>query len=574
MRYGGKVSRDRYVYIIFTLMAVCCGIVWVFTNIDYDCEYQIAMCYRLLQGDKMFLEMWEPHQTSVFLPAALMWIYRKITGTTTGIVIYLQICGIMIRGLLSVFLYKTLQEDVGKKTAYGMALLYFMVSPKDYALPEFSNLQLWYSTVLFCCLLRYLGTNKRYLLVLGALSLCLEVLAYPSCAIVYFGVIVLFALYSAHKRRDILLFTGVCAGVGVIVGGYFLLTIGADTLKMCISGMFALEPSHRESPAMKLLRYGKDILVEMGTFLAVGCISFVGCNVMRLFSKKNTENKQGILRWLSGCCIVLLVGFLANIISLENRCAYSVIFLFIIGVGVWNAGKLQGGKKQIYICGSTIGGLGLLATLILTDLPFSVSITYGLLAAIAALLPIEESVGMVSSRKIEKTFLCYFLGFICLLAFRCVYIRTPLTGRGQIYSVFSDLSIVRSGPALGIISNEEGVCIQRDSYPEWQELIEEGDKVWIVGGVVDTLGYLYQNVEVAGPSVMSTPYYSEDILDYWHLNPDKYPDVIVAESYLGNISYDILAGGWLYYWIEQEYQPEEVVDGIYWKYYFRKARKP
>ena len=134
------------------------------------------------------------------------------------------------------------------------------------------------------------------------------------------------------------------------------------------------------------------------------------------------------------------------------------------------------------------------------------------------------------------------------------------------------MSIVRDGPALGIISNEEGVCIQRDTFPEWKEFIHPGDKVWIVGGVVDTLGYLYQDVEVAGPSTMSTPFYSENILEYWRINPDKYPDVIVAESYMGELSYDLLSNQWLMDWIVKEYQPEQVIDGIYWKYYFKKAR--
>lgn len=101
----GKMERmlsssdtNRFIYAFLTLMAVFCGLVWSFTNLSYDCEYQIAMAYRLLQGDKMFLEMWEPHQTSAFLPAALMWVYMKLFHTATGIALYLQICGICIRG--------------------------------------------------------------------------------------------------------------------------------------------------------------------------------------------------------------------------------------------------------------------------------------------------------------------------------------------------------------------------------------------------------------------------------------------------------------------------------------------
>ncbi len=132
--------------------------------------------------------------------------------------------------------------------------------------------------------------------------------------------------------------------------------------------------------------------------------------------------------------------------------------------------------------------------------------------------------------------------------------------------------MVRVGPAWGIITDEQGACIQRDSYPEWEEWIRPGDKVWIIGSVADTLGYLYKDMEIAGPSTMSTPSYSDAVLEYWRLNPDKYPDVVVAESYMGNLAYELQTNEWLQSWLEEEYQPEQIVDGIYWKYYFRKKR--
>lgn len=568
-----RSGKQRYVYTVFILVAVMCGVIWMITNVGYDCEYNISMSYRFLKGDKMFLEMWEPHQTSVYLPAFLMWIYMKVMGTTTGIVIYLQICGILIRGALSVLLYHVLKEDVDAHVIYAMALLYFMVSPKDYAMPEFGNLQLWFSTLLFCSVWTYFKTNKTGYLIAGAISLCLEVLAYPSCAIVLIGMIGIFKGYSAYKKRDILLFTGICIGVGILWAGYFVVTIGPGTLKECLSGMLLLEPTHTENPITKWTNYSKNILVQILILLAVGFLAALICGLAYLLTGRKWERQQKAWYWILCCCFVFLAGFGANILSLENRCAYSTIFLFLVGLGLFHGRGLQGREKQIYVCGSVIGSLGFLATLTLSNLPFSVSVAYGLLAIAVSFIPIEKKVQKLSDKKIRRGLHGCFFCLVILLAFRCVYTRIPLSGKGQICSSFSGMSIVRDGPALGIISNEEGVCIQRDSYPEWKELIRQGEKVWIVGGVVDTLGYLYQDVEVAGPSTMSTPSYGEEILEYWRINPDKYPDVIVAESYMGQLSYDLLAHPWLLEWIEKEYQPEQIVDGIYWKYYFRKARQ-
>ncbi|MCM1045360.1 MAG: hypothetical protein NC417_07605 [Candidatus Gastranaerophilales bacterium] len=568
-------NKDRSVYIIFLGMALLCSLIWTFTSVSYDVEYQIAMAYRLLQGDKMILEMWEPHQTSIFLPAALMWIYRTLFHTTTGIVLYLQICGALIRCGVTWLLYRVLRGEWDQKSAFMAAMCYFMILPKDYVMPEFGNLQLWFATLFFCFLWMYLKEKKRLFLILGALSLCLDVLAYPSCAILLLGGILILLWYAEQGVLDSLILTGICAALGAVFGGYFLLSVGWDRLKMCIVSMLALEPSHTVDGVSKLAAYGKDLLEVAAVLLIVGGAGLViSVPIHAGFFRKNCADRKqtGRYLWLLSCIGLLLTGFLLNILSLENRCAYTVIFLAEVAAGFFCRKILQERERRLYVCCSLIGVFSFFATLILTDHPLIVSGAYGLLAVVAALLPIERQVERIAHKSIRKAFYAGFVCFLALLAFRCVYLRTPLVGRGQIVSGFSDLSIVRSGPALGIISDEEGVCLQRDSYPEWQELIQPGDKVWIVGGVVDTLGYLYADVEVAAPSTMSTPTYSEAILDYWRLNPDKYPDVVVASGYRGNMVYELYSNEWLMSWLWEEFQPASVVEGEYWIYYFREAR--
>ena len=61
-------------------------------------------------------------------------------------------------------------------------------------------------------------------------------------------------------------------------------------------------------------------------------------------------------------------------------------------------------------------------------------------------------------------------------------------------------------------------------------------------------------------------------MTYWDINPHKYPDVVIAESYMGSLSYDILANEWLLSWLENEFRPEQIIDGKYWRYYFKKPR--
>ena len=80
----------------------------IFVDYTLDEEYQIVMAYRHLRGDMLFKEMWEPHQTSAFLCAGLIWIYRTVTGTITGVVLFLRFVTLGIQLGLSYFVYRTL----------------------------------------------------------------------------------------------------------------------------------------------------------------------------------------------------------------------------------------------------------------------------------------------------------------------------------------------------------------------------------------------------------------------------------------------------------------------------------
>ena len=72
------------------LFAVCILLsligIWksVYVSADIDESYAFTMAVRIAGGERMFIDLWEPHQMSAFLYAPLVWIYKSIAGNLDG----------------------------------------------------------------------------------------------------------------------------------------------------------------------------------------------------------------------------------------------------------------------------------------------------------------------------------------------------------------------------------------------------------------------------------------------------------------------------------------------------------
>ena len=150
--------------IIFTILltgSLLAALKLIFFDYTMDEEYQLMMGYRTLRGDCLFKEMWEPHQTSAFLCTILMWVYKTLTGTYTGVLIYLRVCTTLIQAGISLCLYRVLRQLLERNYALLCALIYFNMVPKIIQIPDFSNMQLWFFTLTVLCLLQYYLQKDR-----------------------------------------------------------------------------------------------------------------------------------------------------------------------------------------------------------------------------------------------------------------------------------------------------------------------------------------------------------------------------------------------------------------------------
>ena len=90
-----RIKKSTFLIYLILFMAASAAI--LVTNVSYDAEYELAMGYRMMKGDIPIIQMWEPNQTSAFLCAILMKLYVSVTGTTTGIVLFMNGAGYLLR---------------------------------------------------------------------------------------------------------------------------------------------------------------------------------------------------------------------------------------------------------------------------------------------------------------------------------------------------------------------------------------------------------------------------------------------------------------------------------------------
>lgn len=566
---AGNMRLDAYgiIRIVLVIAAILMNIKYIFTDFGIDAEFQISMSYRLATGDIMFKEMWEPYQMSAFLCAFFIIIFLELFHTTTGIVLYLQVIGVLLDAGVSIFLYKTVSKHLNsEKTAFFMAWIFFLMSPKDIPIADYTNMQMWFSALLCIFLFLQYKTGKKRFLVLGALSLCGAVLSYPSCLLIYFGVMGI--LLCRKEFKNALILTGICALIGSLYLCMVFSLVPIGEFGTVIHNMLALETSHSMGMGARFWWYFQDLAKIVLVFAIFYGISFAGT---RLFFAGKINNKALCIILTDAVFLIMsIILGLYTVICWQDyvRYTYSVVFFAVIAVGMKHAGRLSADKKCFYWCAIVISILQFVSTLLLTNLVFVASVPFLLLAMVVSFLPLADAFGHANASKYINSVIrvCVIAGLMVLM-FRNVYIIRPM--QGDVSSILNIGSVVKQGPAIGIISEYMGPYIQNESIKEWKTYIKEGQSVYLIGGSLDTLGYLYSDTEIAAPSLVPTPGYNEAILEYWETNPDKYPDVIVASCWYGQLNAELTEDSWIMQWIEEEYCPAYYIDGKYWRYYFK-----
>ncbi|MDE5589443.1 MAG: hypothetical protein K2J60_09970 [Acetatifactor sp.] len=235
---------------------------------------------------------------------------------------------------------------------------------------------------------------------------------------------------------------------------------------------------------------------------------------------------------------------------------YCIVLVLLIVFGITGYRFLADIEKKIWVSGTLISFSSFLAVAALTNCA---------LMSVVAYLPLAAAVSIISLSKFRKGIL--FAG--TLLMFVLLHRGLITWGYNQLsYNSFVNEaeSIVRTGPALGIICDDTTSCIYRDNVADFEKFIERDDSVFflMVKGY-DPLYYVQAGAAISISSTISSPTYGKYQIEYWKRYSCKTPTVIAIACYDGKFMIERYDYPEIFEWVEEHY--DWVGDGTWWRFY-------
>lgn len=577
----------KSVKLILLLGTVMAGLKLIFVDYTLDEEYQIVMAYRNLIGDHLFKQMWEPHQTSAFFCSGLIWLYIAVTGTTTGVILFLRFVTLGIQVLLGYWVYRTLKRLLEKDYAFLLALLYVNIVPKNIQIPEFSNMQLWFLTVSVLAVMEYyVVRDKWWLLVLAGVSLAGEVLTYPTCVILFpFFLIYLLCKSGKSKWRDVLILTGTCA----LCGGIWLLlvfrNVSLEEFLRNVESLLSFDPTHHVSGMTnaKNQNYIDNVFLWAGWLAVITMISGLIWGALELVKKwrlgigggKNSDTaksicadkRAGFLKFLT---IALLVSEMVQIYYWAVKAIgyeylqIHLLVLWLAAVCVW---RMAGEGKKVLFWGIIATLVAYVGVMYISDLAIYYTLPHGALGIVFAVAAIIMAMQNVLKDKARPWILLMVISLcLCSIGGKAYTLR----GGKQENSIRAVGGIMKDGPAAGILADYMCAHIYNCNYEDYAKYVQPGDNVLIVAKMIMSVGttaYLFDDVNISHFSIVDPTTYDEKLLTYWEQYPEKAPDVIVVDCWYGGLM--VPTDSWIMQYIENEFGYTTVNDGAYVRFYRR-----
>ena len=561
----------KIAYILLALLTLIGIIKALFVSIDVDESYAVAQAYRLVTGDKLMYDMWEPHQFSAFLPAFFLYPFVKIFKSTDCCVIYLRMAGMLIHLALGVFLFFVTKKETDSRVAAFAFLIHLNFLPKWVALPEFEVMHYW--SMLSVFLLLILADEKKKIILYFFAGLCfgVSVLCYPTMIPIFFVFVI--AMAARKKKEGFLPFFAGTVLIGLITVTVILINVSPGELPFFISYIL-MDSSHTSAGiSYKLATYPAELATQ-GTEIAIGLIV--------------------------GTSLTLIYRIVQKIVWKRKIDVFSFMINILVFATIWLSvktlfGYVFGNENQFYLQSRYVVYALLFMIICIREYRrFSAELWYAVLPALLTLPMVFAITNMDSNSLYSKLFIAVIAGILiigkkyfikeekenlgksdlilsvccmlfCLLClFGCRLFLLRVNGCMPV-TVLAKLEKVEYGPAKGIYVLKNQADAWNGSYKAFKEVIDPDKNVLYIGQ--EQLFYVTFADRVTTPSVQGTTVFNEMYGKYYEVFPDKYPEIVVRDA-----SFDVNPAyyysdenGYIYKWLSDNSETAVLLNNGYYE---------
>lgn len=561
----------RILWILLGLLTLAGILKSVLVSIDIDESYAIAQGYRLVRGDRLLEDLWEPHQLSGYLTAIGIRLFQTVTGSMDYVVIALRIMGVIIHFLIGLFLCSTLRRYVSGTTCLLMFFLHMNFLAKWIASPEFELMQYWYFLIMALSLIRFylLGGKKGWLLLCG-FCLLLQIMNYPTMILLY--PVYLYCIYCLGRKgpgeklpvpaaaKQMILFTLGAAIPSFLFLGYLMSYMDFPQLCSNLSQIMG-DPSHTTRPfPIRMREFGLEAFWDVLHLSAAFSMCYLLLAPVSKILKKESVPKRclcfySLLLEIILFSLVMTVGCLLadqNQFFLQER-----YLLFAIGgflLYFLNTENKTQQERIFYYAFLPPAAFSLAAVLLLTNMNVNVSYTR-LFPCLFVLMVFWDTFQKKDNPLLlHLPMLSVLLGlFVCKLILIRVTGCLPVTMRAP-------LQKITQGPLKGIWIHKEYAEAWENNCTLLRTYCTEQDCLFYFGS--ENLLYLCTETDISVASVQGTSVFNQSFLDYLKIHPEKYPTAVAVDLRYESVyeyrysPYNFIVKDW----IEKEYPYTEKIE--------------
>ena len=539
-----KKYATVYPYIILAVSACILLIRCYYSFCWSDETFYFSTTNRFYQGDSIFLHEWFPTQLSSVLLLPLFTLYMKIVGSTTGIILFFRIVYVIFSFICSIIIYRITKHRYPIFISFSCAFMYLFYVHLNIATMSYYTMSVSFFVLAAFLIYHFYQTKKKLYLVAGGVCFACSVLSLPTLAVAYFIVIFLIILLFLAvlflplkstvkdfiKNSDLLTvclytFYGICIPA-VIFMIYLFCHVSIPDFLSAIPYVLSDE-EHVTSLTYPIRKFFiginevYDYAAYLGYMLIV--ITFV-LAFLELLHKEIPRRLRTILTCVDLILFVIyaicsfghtgyiqtaLCMFALPLFALTKKKNWHLFFLLFVGGMIFALVFSYSSNGYLYILslGHSIAALG--SILFLHDF-----IEELLTKRTDALISQQLMAGLCAA------ILVYSLLITATLRITNVYRDAPL----------SELTAkIQMGPAAGLYTTEEHLRMYDNviqTLNTYAQATEKNQTLFITKLL--PYGYLCSDMQCGAPTTWRTKFNSARLSDYYTLNPDRIPDVILV----------------------------------------------